>query len=208
MKDIRILTIEEQIQAAVAGDEGALLDLLQVAEVDLRGRIPTMISGQYRPYIEVDDVLQVTYHEAFLYIHRFEGTTTKQFLAWLSSIARNNIRDAIKALQAEKRPPIDKRDPYCVLMEDSGATVTSAGTQASRAEFRAMVDHALEQLPEDYEQALRLLFLEGLSAKEAQEHMNGPSTGAIYMMRQRALVALRQYLPSATRFFTYFEPAE
>jgi len=72
------------------------------------------------------------YLEAFLRIGSFTSKGPDSFQVWLRQLAQNDLRDAIKALEREKRPPLGKRvelpprdDSYVALYEFLGATSTT-----------------------------------------------------------------------------------
>src|SRR5262245_50784441 len=88
----------ELIVQAVAGDESALSDLLVRCGPIVRAHIAPLISNAWHSVLEADDIMQVTYMEAFLRIGFFQSRGEGAFLAWLTSIARNNLRDAVREL--------------------------------------------------------------------------------------------------------------
>lgn len=153
---------EQLVDRARAGDADALEQLLDGYALSLSGEIDAKIGAKYQGVVEADDVLQVTFLEAFLQIRAFDPGGPGAFLAWLRRIALNNLRDAIKELEREKRPPPGLRmaDPdgeasYVALVERLAATTTTQGRVCGRNEIRKHVDDALRQLPSDYERADR-----------------------------------------------------
>ena len=77
--------------------------------------------------------------------------------------------------------------------------------QKFRSAFRGLdaveVTSFLLAVADDYEQALRLFELEGLSGEEVAERM-GRSHGAVRMMLARARERLAEVLGSDSRFFS------
>ena len=155
--------------------------------------------------------MQVTYLEAFLLVQNFEPRGEGAFEAWLSQIAENNLRDALRGLQAAKRPDPRKRvqlgagasgDSMVALVELLGSSPDlTPSRDAARGEHTQILDRTLGELPPDYERVVRMYDLEGLSAPEVAEHL-GRSTGAIYMLRARAHERLRELMGSPSQFFT------
>lgn len=199
-------TDEQLIAQAIAGDESALAELLEQVGVQLHCELEARISSQYRGLIDADDLLQVTCLEAFLRIRAFVPGVPGSFLSWLRRIADNNLRDAIRELEREKRFSPSKRihtgpndESYVSLLETVAGTSTTIGRAASRAEIAGFVNEALKKLPADYERVLRLYELEGLSAPEVAERMNR-SHGAVRMLLARARECLSQSLGSVSRF--------
>jgi len=200
-----IVAEETLTRQALAGDADALNQLLCHHDAAVRGRLAPKIDAKHRSVIDVDDVLQVTYMEAFLRIGSFEYRGSGTFLAWLTQIAQNNLRDAVRGLQAEKRPSADKRiqpysdESYARLLSSLTKSVTTPSGHATRDEWRVMLDESLQKLPEDYEKVIRLYYLQGLSAAEVGEEMKR-SAPAIHMLKGRAFEQLGALL-SDTRFF-------
>ncbi|MBU0639668.1 MAG: RNA polymerase sigma factor [Planctomycetes bacterium] len=199
---------QQQIARAIAGDHGALGDLLGRFGGQVAGLIEGQIGAQWRSVLDVDDVMQVTYLEAFLHIDRLAKADERTFLAWLRRIAENNLRDALRGLQCEKRPPPHRRlrpPPECDtsldLLELIGASTTSVGREVGRGEVGHLLEGALRRLPVDYAAVLRLYDLDGLSAPEVAREI-GRSRGAVHMLRARALVRLRELLGSESKFFS------
>ncbi|MEQ9616760.1 MAG: sigma-70 family RNA polymerase sigma factor [Phycisphaerales bacterium] len=191
------------------GDEQALAELLAHAGPVVHARIASDIGPQWRGTIEADDVLQVTYLEAFLHIDRVQAEDEAAFVAWLSRIAKNNLRDAIRSLGAAKRPDPRNRQrtkaPTDASYVGLVATLSAAGgtpsVQVAAGEARSFLKAALQALPEDYRAVIRMYDLESQSIEEVCETL-GRSAGAVYMLRARAHDALRERMGSASNFFS------
>ena len=100
---------EALLAKAAQGDDDAMTALLKEYGPQVRGRINGRIADRYRSAFDEDDVMQVTYLEAFLRTGGFTAKGVDSFVAWLTRIAENNLRDAIKELKRIKRPPRDKK---------------------------------------------------------------------------------------------------
>lgn len=195
---------EELLASAVGGDCAALTALLRRHAAAIRRSLS--ISPQWQAVLDVDDVLQVTYLEVFLRIGEFRPQGALAFLAWLRQIARNNLRDAIRGLQRDKRPPASRQvvppqgdDSYVALYELVGATSATPSRAAMRQEARTALEVALAALPSDYAQVVQLYDLEGRSGSEVAAAM-GRSRGAVVLLRMRAHDRLKQRLGSMSRF--------
>lgn len=196
------------IQRAIAGDRGAAAELLKVHGPVVRARLSGKLSPVWQSVLEPDDIMQVTYMEAFMRIERFQPRHEGSFVAWLSHIAENNLRDAVKELERQKRPNPRNRvqagrgdDSYVALVELLGATVTTPSLVAARFEVKTALDQALEKLPTDYAKAVRMYHLEGRDCKEVAEAL-GRSQGAVYMLLARAQDRLKDILGSSSKFFS------
>ncbi|MCK4658001.1 MAG: sigma-70 family RNA polymerase sigma factor [Phycisphaerae bacterium] len=201
---------DELVVCAVRGDQEALGTLLQCHGPQVRSRLAGKIGKQWQAALAEDDVMQVTYLEAFLQIGCFTPGGPGSFLAWLTRMAENNLRDAIKELGRAKRPQPCKRvapprgeESTIALLEALGITTTTPSRQAARGEAGCLIEVALEQLPPDYATVLRLYDLAGQPVSEVASAM-GRSEGAVYMLRARAQDRLRDLLGPGSDFFTHF----
>ncbi|MFO0837815.1 MAG: sigma-70 family RNA polymerase sigma factor [Phycisphaerae bacterium] len=197
---------EELLNQAAAGDSEALASLLRTVGPQVRAGL--RIDPRWQSVVDADDVMQVTYLEAFLQISRFQPDGLPAFTGWLRRIAENNLRDAARALERVKRPPADRRvnlpspdESMAGLIEQLGVTTTTPSRQFGVAEAARAIDSALESLPDDYSRVVRLYDLEGRPAEEVASEL-GRSTGAMHMLRARAHDRLRDLLGSETGFFS------
>ncbi len=201
---------ESLIERATSGDQDALATLLERVTPDLRARVESRIGKAYRGALDADDILQVTFVEAFMRIDTFENRGAEAFMGWLSRIAENNLRDAIRALDAAKRPSPTKRvhakrtndESYATLVGVLGGTYSTPSRAAAMGEAHSAIDIAIAKLPPDYAQVIRDLDLAGKSVDEVASSM-GRSKGAVHMLRARAHEALREQMGNASQFFSF-----
>ncbi|MFG0327689.1 MAG: RNA polymerase sigma factor [Phycisphaerales bacterium JB037] len=198
----------ELIMQAQAGSDAAAEELLERHGGIVRARIATKIGQVWKSSIDEDDVMQVTYLEAFLRLESFEDRGDGSFLAWLSQIAENNLRDAIRGLERAKRPDPRKRvearsaeQSYVGLVEVIGVTYSTPSMAAATREVIGELDRALSRLPEHYERVIRLYDLEQLDIGEVAQRL-GKSPGAVYMLRSRAHEQLAEVLGRESKFFS------
>jgi RNA polymerase sigma-70 factor (ECF subfamily) len=199
---------EALLAKAMSGDKDTQTALLREYGPQVRQRLVGKIAEYHRGAFDEDDVMQVTYLEAFLRFGQFSPRGSGSFLAWLTRIAENNLRDAVKELERAKRPPRTRQvkpkasdESYVTLVEILGATLTTPSRHAAAAEARQLLDRSIEKLPPDYREVIRQHDLEARSAKDVAKEM-GRSIGAVYMLRARALEALVEMLPTESNFFT------
>lgn len=198
----------ELVDRARQGDERALTTLLERAGLELQGEIERQIGERYRNQFDAADILQVTFLEVFLQSDTIAPGSTGTFRGWLRRIAENNLRDAIRTLERDKRPPPSRRidawdrdRSYVALIEQIATASNTPSRACALTELREGVDDALRSLPADYEKALRLYELEGLSGEEVAERM-GRSCGAVRMLLARAREQLARTIGSDSRFFS------
>lgn len=199
----------ELIMLAVEGHEGSLTELLERHGPTVRGRLAASISQHWKSSLDEDDVLQVSYLEVFLRIKSFEDRGEGSFLAWLSRIADNNLRDAIRGLERAKRPdprrrvqPRSHEDSYAGLVGLLGVTYTTPSINAARGEMITELDRALSRLPGDYGRVICLYDLDGRPIEEVAQEL-GRSPGAVYMLRARAHERLAEQLGNESKFFSH-----
>ncbi len=199
---------EDLLVRATAGEGAALSALLNRCGPQVRAALDGGIARKWQSVLDLDDVMQVTYLEAFLRIQLFQGRDIRAFLAWLTRIAENNLRDAVKELGRAKRPPPHARiearsaeDSRLTLLETLGASSATPSRQAGSLEACAVLRSALERLPADYAHVIQWYDLDGRPVGEVAGAI-GRSEGAVYMLLARAHDYLRDVLGSASRFFS------
>lgn len=197
---------EQLVPRAVAGDEAALTALLECNGAQVRSALQRSYHRRLKGQVELDDVMQVTYLEAYLCIRDFVPAGPKAFHAWLARIAENNLRDAIRKSDATQRRRADGPPPpweeSCRALVEARAGSSTPSRVAAQDEAQRLLEAALRQLPADYERVLRLYDLEGHSGPEVAR-LIGRSHGAIKMLIARARERLRELLGSGSKFFSH-----
>lgn len=203
------LTDKELLAKAGTGDTDALSDLLGSVGPQVQAGLEGKIANHHQSAFDTADVMQVTYLEAFLRFLRFEPTGgIGSFVRWLERIAENNLLDAVRAIDREKRPPrskkltrVQKDGTYVTLLGNLTVTTGTPSREVAKSEANQLLEQALTKLPRDYERVVRELDLEGRSPGDAAESL-GRSKGAVHMLRARAHDRLRELLGSPSKFFT------
>jgi RNA polymerase sigma-70 factor (subfamily 1) len=197
------------LRAAAAGDDTALRALLEQHGQTVWREIHHDIGTRYRALLDADDVMQVTYMEAFLQIERLTATDAVGFIAWLRRIAQNNLRDAIKELERKKRPSPAQQvhapaggDSCVALVELLGETSGTPSRHFAAREAGAIINTTLDRMPPDYARVIRLYDLENVDIAEVAARMER-SPGAVHMLRARAHDHLRDLLGAETDFFSH-----
>ena len=194
---------------AVRGERDAVAALLAIEGPRVRARLVGQIGSHWQSVLDIDDVLQVSYLEAFLQIERFQPRGDGAFLAWLTQIAENNLRDAIRGLERAKRPDPRRQvrqpgsdESYVAMVELLGVTTSTPSRAAARGEAGRALEVALRRLPPDYEKVVRLYDLECKPIEEVAAAL-GRKAGAVYMLRARAHERLREIMGGESQFFTF-----
>lgn len=210
---------DQLLQRAKEGDGVATGKLLTRFEKELEKHVRQKMRPDLRGRIEPEDILQVTYLEAYLRITHFELRGPGSFVAWLKQIAMNNLRDAIIELEKNDgkkriRKAKSAEESTVDLIASLGLTLTTPSGDAFSGEISDVIDRALRNLPEDYRRVIELYDLAGLPVAEVVTAMTRKkkvageaktvygTEGAIYMLRRRALDRLRELLGSESAYFS------
>src|SRR5437867_12054617 len=102
------MTVDAEVfRKAATGDQDAISRLLHVYGPTARRTLS--ISPQWQALVNAEDVMQVTYLEAFMRFGQLETFDADSVTAWLTRVAQNNLKDAIKELSRDKRPDPRRR---------------------------------------------------------------------------------------------------
>jgi RNA polymerase sigma-70 factor (ECF subfamily) len=139
-------------------------------------RIQRLIGRMVRDVDLVDDIAQETFIRAYRALHQFRGDA--QFYTWLYRIAVNTAK---KTLLGLKRDPTVSESFLARDEEDETSwqkneltTDETPETVFAAKEIAAVVNAAMDALPEDLKQAVILREIEGLSYEEIALAMNCP----------------------------------
>lgn len=146
------------------------------------------VAAQLRPFIarrvsphEIDDVMQ----DVFVRMQRGLATLRdeERFTSWLFQIARNSIADHVRA---RARHPLPVSD-----LEDEPLAEPSDDDREAARSLSGCVSLFVARLPSPYREAVTLVELEGLTAREAAE-MVGISVSGMKSRVQRGRAQLRE----------------
>ncbi len=181
---------------AVEKVKGGDYDAFSALFAKYRRRLAALIRYKAGPEllaaVEVDDLLQETFLEAFRDIQRFQYQAPGSFWNWLASIAGHVVVDAARFEGRQKRnaadvvrfrsasnpdgpDPLDARTPTLLLSEKEAV---------------ATLFEQLDALPPDYREVIMLAKVEGLSMSEIAARM-GKTREAAALLLHRALKRFR-----------------
>ena len=196
------------LRQATSGDDHALAELLQEHGPVVRRRLAGEVSRRWQSALSMDDVMQQTYADAFLDIGRFDPDGEGSFVAWLTSLAKCNLVDVLRMLEAEKRgkgrgrvQPEAGHESFVALSELLDAGRSTPSRHVARDEACAALECAIQQLPESYRRVVQMFDIEERPMKEVAQALNR-SLGAVYMVRARAHRRLREFMGSASNYFS------
>jgi RNA polymerase sigma-70 factor (ECF subfamily) len=199
---------DELLREAQSGEAQALATLLERHAPIVRARLADAIPRRWQALISLDDVMQEAFTDAFLSINRFEPQGEGAFAAWLTTLARHNLLDAIKMLESDKRggkrrqvlASVDDRS-YANLYDILASSITSPSGKAAGSEAQEALRQAIARLPANYRSVVELYDLQGRSVQDVSIELKR-SPGAVYMMRSRAHRLLAETMGTSSQYLT------
>jgi RNA polymerase sigma-70 factor (ECF subfamily) len=189
------------LQQARDGDGGSLGVLLRKYFRYLNSLSHGHLDDRIEIRVSASDIVQETLLEAHRDFSNFSGTSIEEFTGWLRRILFNNLATAIeKHVLADKRDVRKQRslDQAIGDADHSKARLarylqqdaTSPSTPMQRDESLDQLSFAINQLPPEYQQVIRMRHFEDLSFSQIAEKLDRNS-GAVRMMWVRAVEKLR-----------------
>ncbi len=198
-----------RVRAAAAGDRAALEEILlhyyDAVVERLRPKLPADLQG----VIAFEDVMQEACSDVARSIDKFTAEDGAGFLAWFARIAENRLIDLARAQRAAKRGGGRQQVQADPNIASSVEDLLSLLAVNERSPSRSMAGHeaidavrtALAGIREEYRDAIRLRYIEGLSVGEIAEKLD-KTKPAVNMMLHRGLAQMRDALGSASAFFS------
>ncbi len=192
---------ESQLVARLRqGDTNALVEFLTFRNRHLLAFIERQLGPALRRKLEPEDILQEVSIEAVRSLSSIDLTERDPF-SWLCQVAERRIIDAHRRFfEAQKRDAgreaslgASGDSKQAAIVDLLVASMTTASQAFSRNLREVKLLEALQKLPEDQRNALRLRYVEGLPSKEIAERL-GKSDGAIRVMLTRSLGKLQELL--------------
>ncbi len=182
---LNVLPDEEVVSRVVEGET----ELFEILMRRHNERIYRAARAITRDADEAEDVVQHTHVKAFTHLRQFTGRA--QFATWLTTIA---VHEAIARVRRRgKYEPFDDEvpvvEPFPLLGDPE--------RQTSTGELHALLEWAIDQLPDGAREIFVLREVEGLSTTEAAECL-GVSTDVVKARLSRARAALRRALTERT----------
>ena len=175
--------IEVLVARAQQGDRAAFEAAIETLRSRLEGYVMTRIGGHLVGAVDMEDVCQETYAQALASLSCLRWRGPDSFLRWLNGIAEHVIvgiarqqqTHAARILYVERDVQGDDPAPSAVLR---------------RHERFLRLKDALDRLPRDYRDAIRLTRIEGLPVKEAANRMERTPKAVMHLLA-RGLKRLR-----------------
>lgn len=178
------------VQRTVAGDQRAYGLLV----LKYQRRIQRLVGRMVRDVDLVEDISQETFIRAYRALHQFRGDA--QFYTWLYRIAVNTAKKFL--LELKHDPTVSEsffaNDDDDETSRRKNEPMSEEGPESILAakEIAAVVNAAMDDLPDDLRQAVTLREIEGLSYEEIATAMNCPvGTVRSRIFRAREAISLR-----------------
>jgi RNA polymerase sigma-70 factor (ECF subfamily) len=191
---------EELLRRADGGDPAAVGDLLKRHRPRLRRMVGVRMDRRLAARVDPSDVVQETLADAARRLPDYLRDRPLPFFPWLRRLAwdrlaalqRAHVRAARRSV-AREEPPALPGESVLELADLLLARGSAPSTGTRRAERRALVRRALEELPERDREVLVLRQLEELSVAEVAAVL-GIGEKAVYARQLKALERLRAVL--------------
>lgn len=190
---------EKLVADAISGDRIALQQILLEHTSDVTRYVADRLPNSVQGLIDADDIVQQTFIEAFRSIQKFQPQADGSFGAWLRAIALHRLQDAVKTSNRKKRgggfrrvnQPSEAESRALVdLVELLSAGGGTPSQSVARHEAVRAVQQAIEDLPDDYRQAVQLRLIEGKCLDEVAA-VTGRSPRAVQGLVDRAKKKMR-----------------
>jgi RNA polymerase sigma-70 factor, ECF subfamily len=196
--------IDRLISKAQLGDHDALSELCACYRPFLQTIAALGIGRAMERRVDASDVVQETEIELVKGIRGFRGKTEPEMSAWLKQMLRRNIADKVRDHRAAIR---DVRRERYLDGEGSSASITwmqPHGREASPSQFvmngeaALRFAAALESIPPDQREVVRMRFMEGMKLTEIASEL-GKTPGAVAGLLRRGQQALRDKIGSLSQ---------
>ncbi len=188
----------ENLAALKSGDEGALVTFLQTHEHSLLAFICSRMGPHLRKRVEPEEILQEVSIEALRVLEQTDLSNWEP-LHWLFQICERKIIDTHRRhfvsqkRDAGREAVLPAGSDAAGLANMLAASMTTPSQAFSRDQRQLRLMAALETLPAEQCEVLRLRYLVGLPSKEIAQRF-GKSDGATRVMISRALNRLQELL--------------
>ena len=182
------------ILSYLQGDEASFRSLIEAQLPELRARLERRMAPLLRRRVSVHDVMQEVSMIAFQRRADFTGSTPEDFRRWVIGIADLKVHEHVNHHAGTQKRALYQE----VSRRDEDETVhpvcseASPSQQAIGAELAKIAAEALEQLPPDYREVLRLHREGGKSLREIAIQM-GRSHDATRQLHGRAMVRFTEH---------------
>jgi RNA polymerase sigma-70 factor (ECF subfamily) len=175
----------ELVQRAIGRDEAAIRSILQANN----RRLYRLARGILRNDSEAEDVVQETYMRALTHLEDFRGDSS--LATWLSRIAMNEalgrLRRQRPGVELSSLPP-GTLEAQIIQFPHSATSEDPEKTMAQR-EIQRVVEHAIDELPDNFRIVFITRVVEGMNVEETAEILGlKPETVKTRLHRARGML--------------------
>ena len=186
MADVEGRSLEDAYAAYCGGEAGAFDQIMR----ELQQGLIFFLQSYVHSYESAEDLAEETFVELLIHKGRFRGQSSLK--TYLFSVARHKAIDHIR--KEQRRPAVGLEEITERVSEDPGPE-----EQLLSKERAQVIAEAIESLPKEYREVLRLLYLERLRYDEIAQIMK-KSKKQIDNLAYRARGALRSALGKEANF--------
>jgi RNA polymerase sigma-70 factor (ECF subfamily) len=152
------------------------------------------LGEEWRGKLDIDDLVQETMMRAYRDLDSFTYRSPGSFLHWLSAIAEHVIADAVRHQGRARRHATEVRfrSESNPLGPEPVDSLTPSRVFARAEGLKALL-RKMDELPEQYREALLLSKIEGLTTEEMSERLQKPRE-AVSLLVFRAVRRLRELM--------------
>jgi len=187
---------QELVLRAQRGDKRAY----ELLVMKYQRKLGRLLSRWVRDPAEVEDVTQEAFIKAYRALPSFRGESA--FYTWLYRIAINTAKNYLVALgrRAPTSTSFDNEEAEGFEDADQLRDMATPESELEGKEIAAVVNRAMDALPEDLRTAITLREIEGLSYDEIADVMNcpiGTVRSRIFRAREAIAEKLKPLLDNA-----------
>ncbi len=190
--------LKQCLLAAKSGDQAAMGRVLEHYRDYLRLLARNELDRRVQARIDPSDIVQQTMLEAQQDLANFRGEHSGELAAWLRQILVHNLHQTYdEHLKAQKRSArreqaiVDQVDGQ-QRMEWLDGELTTPSQAAMRNERAVLLAQAIEALPDDQREAVRLRHLKGFSLRQMAAKLGRSETAAAGLLK-RGMRRLRSW---------------
>lgn len=192
--------MEKLLAAARSGSSGSLGKVFEMLRARLTDLAAEELPWELRAKLGPSDVVQETALDMHRNFARFRGTTAEECFAWIRTMLRNNVVDAVRRFEQSQKRDVGRERPLDAHAGGDAALPAAdrpPDGSAIRHEDAAAVNAALARMSSgDQRRVIELRYWHGLSFAEIGAEM-GRSADAARKLWYRALEGLQDELETA-----------
>ena len=198
MSNVSQRNVTELITKARQGDAECRSRLFELCRGYLAFMARSQVETWLRRKVDASDLVQQTMLEAHCGFERFQGSSEREFLAWLKRILHHNAADFVRRYRGTAKREAgrevsfrDANDTRAVGVPEPAAPMATPSQEFVLLEDELRMTAALADLPPDYQEVIVLRNLQRLQFNEVAERM-GRSRPAVQMLWMRAIRKLQE----------------